>query len=216
MKSLLLALLATGSLFAGEKTTLTLADFTDLNGGAPGAGWKTEEGGVIHLSAQKGTGALISKKEYASFELTWEWRLEAAGNNGIKYWVANLKDAKGRNDWLGVEYQMIDDDKHPDGIKGGSHNTGSIYDIIDSFKDKAKKPIGEWNQSRVVVKDGKIEHFLNGKPSCAADTRSAEWQAALAKSKFKTKKGFAPGQGKLMLTEHGDPCWFRNLVITEL
>ena len=216
MKSLLLALLATGALFAGEKATLTLADFTDLNGGAPAGGWKTEEGGVIHLAAQKGTGALISKKEYSSFELTWEWRLEAAGNNGIKYWVTNIKDAKGKGDWLGIEYQMIDDDKHPDGLKGGSHNTGSIYDLIDSAKDKLKKPIGEWNHSRVVIKDGKIEHFLNGKLCSSVDTKSDEWKAAVAKSKFKNKKGFGPGQGKLMLTEHGDPCWFRNLVITEL
>ncbi len=84
MKSLLLALLATGSLYAGEKVTLTLADFTDLKGGAPAGGWQTQDGGVIHLAVQKGTGALISKKEYTNFELTWEWRLEAKGNNGIK------------------------------------------------------------------------------------------------------------------------------------
>jgi hypothetical protein len=216
MKSLLLALLATGSLFAGEKATLTLADFTDLNGGAPAGGWQTQEGGVIHLAAQKGTGALISKKEYTNFELTWEWRLEAKGNNGIKYWVTDIKDAKGRGAWLGIEYQMIDDDGHPDGLRGGSHNTGSIYDIVDSAKDKAKKPIGEWNQSRIVVKDGKIQHFLNGKLSSSADTKSEEWKAAIAKSKFKNNKGFGPGQGKLMLTEHGDPCWFRNIVVTEL
>ena len=216
MKSLLLALLATGTLFAGDKATLTLADFTDLNGGAPAGGWKTQEGGVIHLAAQKGTGALISKKEYTNFELTWEWRLEAKGNNGIKYWVTNIKDAKGKGEWLGIEYQMIDDDGHPDGLRGGSHNTGSIYDLVDSAKDKAKKPIGEWNQSRIVVKDGKIEHYLNGKLSSSADTKSDEWKAAIAKSKFKNKKGFGPGQGKLMLTEHGDPCWFRNIVVTGL
>jgi hypothetical protein len=130
--------------------------------------------------------------------------------------VTNIKDAKGKGEWLGIEYQMIDDDKHPDGLKGGSHNTGSIYDLVDSAKEKAKQPIGEWNQSRIVVKDGKIEHFLNGKPCASADTNSAEWKAAIAKSKFKNKKGFGPGQGKLMLTEHGDPCWFRNIVITEL
>jgi hypothetical protein len=204
MKSLLLALLATGSLFAGEKVTLTLADFTDLKGGAPAGGWQTEEGGVIRLVAQKGTGALISKKEYTNFELTWEWRLEAKGNNGIKFWVTEIKDAKGKGAWLGIEYQMIDDDGHPDGLRGGSHNTGSIYDIVDSAKDKAKKPIG------------KIEHYLNGKLSSSADTKSEEWKAAIAKSKFKNNKGFGPGHGKLMLTEHGDPCWFRNIVVTEL
>ena len=140
----------------------------------------------------------------------------AKGNNGIKFWVTEIKDAKGKGAWLGIEYQMIDDDGHPDGLRGGSHNTGSIYDIVDSAKDKAKKPIGEWNQSRIVVKDGKIEHYLNGKLSSSADTKSEEWKAAIAKSKFKNNKGFGPGHGKLMLTEHGDPCWFRNIVVTEL
>ncbi len=62
MRTLLLALLATGTLLAGEKATLTLAAVTDLNGGAPAGGWQTQEGGVIHLAPQKGTGALISKK----------------------------------------------------------------------------------------------------------------------------------------------------------
>ena len=216
MKSLLLALLATGSLYAGEKVTLTLADFTDLKGGAPAGGWQTQEGGVIHLAVQKGTGALISKKEYTNFELTWEWRLEAKGNNGIKYWVTEIKDAKGKGEWLGVEYQMIDDAKHPDGKRGGSHNSGSVYDLIDSAADKVLKPIGEWNHSRVVVKDGKIEHFLNGKLCAAVDTKSDAWKAALAKSKFAKKVGFAPGKGKLMITEHGDPCWIKNLTVTDL
>ena len=96
------------------------------------------------------------------------------------------------------------------------HNTGSVYDLIDSAKDKVLKPIGEWNHSRVVVKDGKIEHFLNGKPCATVDTKSDEWKAALAKSKFAKKVGFAPGKGKLMLTEHGDPCWYKNLTITDL
>lgn len=211
MKSLLLSLLATSALFAGEKATLTLADFTDLNGGAPAGGWQTQEGGVIHLAPQKGTGALISKKEYANFELTWEWRLEAKGNNGIKYWVTKIG-----KEWLGVEYQMIDDNGHPDGLRGGSHNTGSIYDIVDSAKDKALRPVGEWNASRIVVKDGRIEHFLNGKPASSADTKSEDWKAAVGRSKFRTKQGFAPGKGKLMLTEHSDPCWFRNLAIRPL
>lgn len=217
MRTLIAALmsLSAAAIAAEGPAKLTLADFTDQEGKAPNAMWSTDADGIIHLKG-KGGGALISKEDYASFELTWEWKLEAKGNNGIKYWVTNIKDAKGKGEWLGVEYQMIDDDGHPDGLRGGSHNTGSIYDLVDSAKDKAKKPIGEWNQSRVVAKDGKIEHYLNGKLSSSADTKSEAWKAAIAKSKFKNKQGFGPGQGKLMLTEHGDPCWFRNLVITEL
>lgn len=192
-----------------DSATLTLADFTDGNGGKPSAGWVAEEGGVIHL-AGKGAGMLISQKEYSDFELTWEWKLAEGGNNGIKFWVTKV----GGKEWLGIEYQMIDDLKHADGLRGGSHNTGSIYDIVDSAKDKILKPVGEWNSSRIVVKDGKIEHYLNGKLCSSADTKTDDWKERIAKSKFKNKEGFAPGHGKLMLTEHGDPTWFRNIRVT--
>ncbi|MEQ1851292.1 MAG: DUF1080 domain-containing protein [Chthoniobacteraceae bacterium] len=189
----------------------TLAGWTGVDGKPPGAGWKIMEAGVLRLEG-KGAGNLFSEKEYSNFELEWEWRLAEGGNNGIKYWVTKV----GGKEWLGIEYQMIDDQKHADGLKGGSHNTGSIYDIIDSAKDKVLKPIGEWNTSRIVAKDGKIEHWLNGKLCSSADTKTDEWKAAIAKSKFKNKEGFAPGRGKLMLTEHGDPTWFRNIRIREL
>ena len=195
------------SIFDGK----TLNGWTSATGGKPGEGWTVEDGGVLHL-AGKGAGILLSEKEYSSFELQWEWKLAEGGNNGIKYWVTKV----GGKEWLGIEYQMIDDLKHPDGLRGGSHNTGSIYDIFDSAKDKILKPIGEWNSSRVVVKNGVIEHYLNGKLCSSADTKTAEWKEHIAKSKFKTKEGFAPGHGKIMLTEHGDPAWFRNMRIKEL
>ena len=195
------------SLFDGK----TLTGWTLADGKAPGPGWKVEEGGVLHLEG-KGAGFLLSEKEYASFELEWEWKLATGSNNGIKYWVTKV----GGKEWLGIEYQMIDDAVHPDGKRGGNHDTGSIYDLVDSAKDKVMKPIGEWNSSRVLLKDGKIEHWLNGKLCSSVDTKSDEWKACLAKSKFKNKEGFAPGRGKLMLTEHGDPTWFRNIRIREL
>ncbi len=193
------------SLFDGK----TLAGWAADKGAAP-EGWQVQEDGVLHFTG-KGP-FLLSDKEYENFELEWEWKLAEGGNNGIKYWVTKV----GGKEWLGIEYQMIDDNKHPDGLKGGSHNSGSIYDIFDSAKDKVLKPIGEWNLSRVVVKDGKIEHWLNGKIASSADTKSEEWKAHLAKSKFKSKEGLAPGHGKLMLTAHNDPAWFRNIRIKAL
>ncbi len=174
------------------------------------AGWQIQPEGVLYFPGKGGI--LLSQKEFSSFELEWEWKLEAKGNNGVKYWVTKI----GGKEWLGIEYQMIDDAGHPDGLKGGSHNTGSIYDIFDSSKDKKLSPIGEWNHSRVVVKDGKIEHYLNGKLCSSADTKTDEWKAHIAASKFKNKEGFAPGHGKLMLTAHGDPAWYRNIRIREL
>jgi len=199
-----------GSLFAGEPGALTLKDFTNASGGAPGVGW-SEENGVIALSG-KGAGILLSKEEYTDFELEWEWKLAEGGNNGVKYWVTRI----GGKEWLGIEYQMIDDGRHPDGLRGGSHATASIYDLKAAAKDKVLKPVGEWNSSRVVAKNGVIEHYLNGRLVSTVDTKSEEWKECVAKSKFRSKVGFAPGHGKIMLTEHGNPTWFRNIRIRVL
>jgi hypothetical protein len=199
------------SAFAAEPVTLTLADFTDSKGTPPSSGWVAESDGTIHLVG-KGAGALISKQEYASFELEWEWKLNPAGNNGIKYWVNKFE----KGGWLGVEYQMIDDEKHADAKRGTSHQTASIYDIKGAATDKTAKPAGEWNKSKIVAKDGKIEHWLNGKLAVSADTASEEWKAGVAASKFKAVQGFAPGKGRLMLTEHGDETWFRNIRVKAL
>ena len=211
MRTLLLAAVLSFArvLSAAEPVSLTLADFTDTNSAAPSGGWSSEGDGTIHLVG-KGGGSLISKQEYDSFTLEWEWKVAPGGNNGIKYWVTKV----GGKEWLGIEYQMIDDEKHPDGIKGGSHTTGSIYDIKEPVKDKAAKPAGEWNTSKIVVQDGKIQHWLNGRLASEADTKTSAWQERIAASKFKNKEGFAPGKGRLMLTEHGDETWFRNLRIT--
>lgn len=197
---------------AAEPIKLSLDSFTDSKGGKPGAGWVTEADGSIHLSG-KGGGNLISKHEFTSFELNWEWKLAEGGNNGLKYWVTQIGEQR---EWLGIEYQMIDDLKHADGLRGGSHTTASIYDIKEAAAQKPLKPVGEWNSSKVVVQEGKIEHWLNGKMVVAADTNSPEWKDLIAQSKFKAKPGFAPGRGRLMLTDHGDRVWFKNLRITPL
>jgi hypothetical protein len=194
------------SLFDGK----TLAGWSGPDGKVPGAGWSIENG-TIHLNGTPG-GMLLSEKEYSSFELEWEWKIEPGGNNGVKYWVTKV----GGKEWLGIEYQMIDDKKHADGLKGGSHTTASIYDIKEPVAGKLLKPAGEWNSSRIVVKNGKIEHWLNGALASKADTKTDDWKKRIAASKFKSKVGFAPGKGHIMLTDHGDEAWFRNLRIKEL
>lgn len=208
--ALFFSLAFAAALSAAEPVTLTLADFTDGNGNPVPAGWVQESDGTITRVAKAGN--IISKQEYESFEVEWEWKLEAGGNSGIKYWVNKAE----KGGWLGVEYQMIDDVKHADATKGDNHNTASIYDIKGAAKDKAVKPAGEWNSSKIIVKDGKIQHFLNGKLAVEADTKSEEWKAGIAASKFKAVTGFAPGKGKLMLTDHGDPVWWKNIRVKAL
>lgn len=210
LPAVLLALSAAAALGA-EPRALTLSDFTDAKGQPAPAGWVTESDGSIHLKG--GGGNLISKDEFTSFEIEWEWKIASGGNNGLKYWVVPIGEKK---EWLGIEYQMIDDNKHPDGIRGGAHTTASIYDIKEVAEDKPFKPVPEWNASKVVVRNGKIEHWLNGKLVCAADTNSDDWKERIAKSKFKNKPGFAPGKGRIMLTDHKDETWYRNIRIREL
>lgn len=194
-----------------DPVTLTIADFTDGKGNPAPAGWKTEEDGTIHRVEKAGN--IISKKEYANFEVEWDWKLAEGGNSGIKYWVNEFP----KGGWLGVEYQMIDDAKHADATKGaGTHSTASFYDIKAPAADKAVKPAGEWNHSKVVSKDGKIQHWLNGKLAGEIDSKSEEWKAGIAKSKFKAVEGFAPGKGRFMLTDHGDEVWWKNIKVTEL
>lgn len=195
---------------AAEPVALTLADFDAGDGKAPGSGWSQSADGVIHLSGQGGN--LISKKEYQNFELEWEWKIASGGNNGVKYWVTKI----GGKEWLGIEYQMIDDLKHADALRGDTHSTACFYDIKAAIKDKGLKPVGEWNTSKIVSKDGKLQHWLNGKLVAEADTASEEWKAGIAKSKFKNKQGFAPGKGHLMLTDHHDETWYRNIRVKEL
>jgi hypothetical protein len=210
LKAILFLLFIAGTLLAADPAPLTLKDFTDTNGAAPQAGWVKESDGSIHLAGKGGN--LISKGEYGNFELEWEWKVSAGGNNGVKYWVTKI----GGKEWLGIEYQMIDDAKHADALKGGNRTTASFYDIKEPAKDKAVKPAGEWNKSKVVVNQGKIQHWLNGKLAVEADTASEEWKAGIAKSKFKDKPGFAPGKGRIMLTDHNDETWFRNIRVKVL
>ena len=192
------------SLFDGK----TMSGWTALDGKAPGKGWQVQEG-IIHLKGQGGN--LISTEEFSEFELEWEWKIAPSANNGIKYWVTKMG-----NDWLGIEYQMIDDGVSPDGKSGSSHATASFYDIKAAPTEKPLKQAGEWNISRVISRNGVVEHHLNGKLVVSADTKSPEWNTLVAASKFKNKPEFAPGKGRIMLTDHQSEAWYRNIRIRNL
>lgn len=196
------------SSLSAETFTLSLADFTDGSGAKPGPGWVAEEGGVIHRAAKQGD--LISTQDYTNFTIEWDWKLAEGANSGLKYWV-NKFDKGG---WLGIEYQMIDDDRHPDAHHGDNHSTACFYDLKAVGADKPVKPAGEWNTSKVTSKDGKLQHFLNGKLVGELDRNSDEWKACQEKSKFKAVEGFAPSHGHFLLQDHGDEVWFRNIRVT--
>jgi len=207
----LLVLVLASSLHAGDPVSLfdgkTFTGWSGPEGAKPGPGWTIVDG---ELRLDGKGGYLLSEKEYTNFDFEWEWKIAEAGNNGVKYWVTQV----GGKEWLGIEYQMLDDEKHPDGKNGPKRQTASFYDIQAPTVKPPVRVAGEWNQSRIVAKDGKLQHWLNGVLVGEAETNSELWKANLGASKFKSKESFAPGRGKIMLTDHSDRTWYRNLRIT--
>lgn len=175
--------------------------------------WVVDEG-AIHLS-NRGGGDIVTDAEYENFELQLEWKISEAGNSGIFYLV-NEDTAKYKAIWhTAPEYQVLDDDKHPDG-KYESHRAGANYDLIVP-KPGNTKPVGEWNKTRLVVNKGKVEHWLNDVLVVSYELWTPEWEAMVAKSKFKSREGYGRSRkGRIGLQDHGDKVWFRNLSITRL
>ena len=174
---------------------------------APTKGW-VAEAGTLHLQPKSGAGDIVSVGKYRDFDLRWEWKLADKANNGVKYLVNEERPGA-----PGPEYQMIDDALAPH----AKNSTASLYDVLPPAKDKILRPPGQWNTSRILIQGNRVEHWLNGKLALKYELGSAELKAALAQSKFANAKGFGEKvSGHIMLTEHQDEVWFRNIKIREL
>lgn len=173
------------------------------------AGWVVEDG--VLKRADK-AGDIVTTESYTDFELTWDWNIAQVGNSGLKY---NLPDPT-KN--IGFEYQMIDDERHPDGVKGGRlHQTAGLYDLIEPATDKKVKPPGEWNSSRLVVNGAHVEHWLNGAKTVEFEMGSDDMKARIAKSKYaKIAKFGEKTASPILLQDHGDQIRFRSIKIRNL
>jgi hypothetical protein len=122
----------------------------------PSSGWTVEDG-WLHCLGKNG-GDVISEEEFDQFELEWDWKLAPAGNSGVKYFVP-----ESRSSAIGHEYQLLDDDRHPDGKLGeGKRVTASFYDVFKPEVKTPTRPMGEINHSRILVEGNHVEHWLNG------------------------------------------------------
>jgi hypothetical protein len=116
---------------------------------------------------------------------------------------------------VGFEYQMLDDENHPDGKVGGRlHQTAGLYDLIEPGADKQLNPPGQWNTSRVVVKGQHVEHWLNGKQTVSFEMGSPEMKEAIARSKYRNIAGFGvKAKSPILFQDHGDEFWVRSVKI---
>ena len=186
----------------------------------PEKGWLIQDGILSVEKDQVGQPALggdiVTQKIFAAFELKFDFKLTEGANSGLKYLVNDYNGSI-----IGLEYQILDDEKHPDakmGIKG-NRTLASLYDLIPAQKiPAALKKIGEWNQAMIrVYPNNKVEHWLNGFKVLEFDRQSAEFKEFVSQSKFKNVKGFGlTPNGKILIQDHGDQVSFRSLKIREI
>lgn len=186
----------------------------------PSQAWLVEDGILKKVKAKQkyGDGDVITNDQFENFELSLEWKLTEGANGGIKYLIVESLPPTGKSG-ISFEYQILDDERHPDAKAGvdGNRTAGSLYDLIPAAKNKPVKPIGEWNQTRIIKRGNHVEHWLNGMKVLEFELGSPELEALIAKSKYKVNPEFGKARkGHILIQDHGDEVWYRNIKIREL
>ncbi|MCB1022645.1 MAG: DUF1080 domain-containing protein [Acidobacteria bacterium] len=204
----------------------TLDGWTGMRGAPlPSQSW-TVENGMIRTQPDRTGGDLRTVVVYDDFDLRWEWKIAPKGNSGIKY---NVQDewinTSFRPDWsdekkeqahhfaIGFEYQISDDSLFEGKQDWKKSATGALY-LLEWAEEKPLKPVGEWNESRIVVHGSHGEHWLNGKKLFEFEMGSRALMDKVKQTKFRVAPGYGiKGPGPIVLTHHGTPVWYRNLRI---
>ncbi len=205
------------------------------------------ENGCLKAKANPRIGEdLFTESLFRGFELQFDWKISVGGNSGVKYLIQDhvfvvappgmrfedqvnfslknrpaVRPASGADYVIGLEYQLLDNERNPDGRAGASHRTGALYDVF-SPASEAAKPVGEFNHSVLIVNGNHVEHWLNGvkvvdasldAPDIAA-AAARRWGAGSPVAEMLSKR---PRQDcPISLQNHGDEAWFKNIKIREL
>ena len=187
-------------------------------GEATGESWQVEDGILmfvpINKPGVKTGGDLTTDEEYENYHLSLEWKISEGGNSGIIFGVK--EDSMYKKSYLtGMEMQVLDNNKHAD-AKIIKHRAGDLYDLISSSKETVKA-VGEWNKAEVIYNNNTLQLILNGETVVSTTVGDENWDKLVAGSKFRTMKGFGTfRKGRIVLQDHGDKVWYRNIKLKQL
>jgi hypothetical protein len=190
----------------------------NYRGEATGESWQVEDGLLtftpVNKPGVKTGGDLTTDDEYENYHLSVEWKISEGGNSGIIFGVK--EDSMYKKSYLtGMEMQVLDNSKHPD-AKITKHRAGDLYDLISCSKETVK-PAGEWNHAEVIYNNNNLQLILNGETVVSTVVGEENWNKLVSGSKFKTMKGFGTfRKGRIVLQDHGDKVWYRDIKIKEL
>ena len=191
----------------------------------PEKGWTIEDGILSpNKGNNKGGGDIVTLRKYRNFILEADFKITEGANSGIKYFI---QSEPGKKNTVGFEFQVLDDERHPDAKEGinGNRTVGSLYDLIPANSKnfdpaqpvKRINAIGQWNRARIEVNGNRVAHYLNGVKVVEIIRGSPSFREAIAKSKFSKSPGFGEfDDGYILLQDHGDEVAFRNIKIKEL
>lgn len=217
----------------------------------PGDAWVVEDGCLKAVAHPRIREDLLTTESFGDFELAFEWRISPRGNSGVKYRIQDrallvrnrpspagkkfedmvnyelthrlaersriAPDEEVEEYLVAFEYQVIDPAVAADARSG----PGSLYDLAGEAH-QAARPVGEFNQGRIVLRGNHVEHWVNGVKVVDVDLDSPAVLERLARRWGKGSPVYER-LGRLerrrtpvALQHHNDEAWFRNIKLRPL